>query len=127
MKSREPQRNKIIQFDGDCILCSYTIIRIIKADKREKFLYQTIINNEQNRTIDSVILIDGDKKYYYSEAILKIAKELGGIYYLLLLGKIIPTPLRNKIYFWIARNRYKWFGKRKTCFLPEEKHKNRFI
>ena len=127
MKSQEPIRKKIIRFDGDCILCSYTIMRIIKADKHEKFFFQTIENNELNRTIDSVIFVDGDKMYYYSEAILKIARDLGGIYYLLLIGKIIPSRLRNEIYFWIARNRYKWFGKRKTCFLPDEKLKGRFI
>lgn len=121
------EKKLLIQFDGNCILCSYTILQIIKSDKKEKFQFQTLINNVENRQFDSVIVYDGNKKYYYSDAILKIAKELGGIYRLLLIGKIIPVKIRNKIYMWIAKNRYNWFGKRNSCFLPDENIRKRFI
>lgn len=78
-------------------------------------------------TVESVVLIEGSKYYTESTAALKIAKKLNNLYPLLFGLIIIPRPVRNKIYRYIARNRYRWFGKRTSCMLPGTEDRNRFL
>lgn len=118
------QKKIIIQFDGICVLCSSTVRFLLKADRRKKFLFQSL---QASKELESVVVIDGEKRYEYADALLKIGNELGGIFVLINVLKILPPTLRNKLYRWIAKNRYAWFGTRNTCFLPEEKDRNRFI
>lgn len=117
----------LVQFDGICILCSRTIQFIMKADGRKKFQFQTLQNSSENETPDSVIVYDGKTTYSHFEAILKIGKELGGIYSMVGVLKVFPSKWRHSMYLWIARNRYRWFGVRKSCFIPSPEDKERFI
>lgn len=117
----------IIQFDGICVLCSSTVRFLLKADRRKKFLFQTLQGIQETKEPDSVIVIDGEKRYEYADALLKIGNELGGIFILVNILRVLTPKLRNKLYRWIAKNRYAWFGTRNTCFLPEEKDRDRFI
>ena len=117
----------IIQFDGICILCSSVVRFILKADRKRKFLFQTIPQTIDKKAPESILVIDGDKIYKYSDAALKIFSELGGIYRFFLLFRIIPKKWRDNFYKWIARNRYRWFGKRQTCFVPNNNDQERFI
>ena len=117
----------LVQFDGICILCSRTIQFIMKADGQKKFQFQTLQNSSENETPDSVIVYDGKTTYSHFEAILKIGKELGGIYSMVGVLKVFPSKWRHSIYLWIARNRYRWFGVRKSCFIPSPEDKERFI
>lgn len=118
----------IIQFDGNCILCSKTIQFILKADRHRKFLFQTIqsISSDQNAG-ESVIVKDGKRIYTHFDAVLKIGKELGGIYRLTEISRILPPKWRYRLYEWVARNRFRWFGRKETCFLPSEEERERFI
>lgn len=122
-----PEEKILVQFDGICILCSGTIRFIMKADRRKKFLFQALQSLPDNQMPGSVIVYDGKAKYTYFNAILKIGNELGGIYRLIGIFKIIPSPWRQSLYQWIARNRYKWFGVRKSCYIPSLEEKERFI
>ncbi len=122
-----PEGKILVQFDGMCILCSQTIRFIMKADRHKKFLFQTLQNSVTKEPGDSVIVSDGHKTYSYFDAILKIGKELGGIYRIAALSKIIPREWRHSFYLWIARNRYRWFGVRKSCYLPSAEDLERFI
>ena len=117
----------LVQFDGICILCSRTIQFIMKADRRKRFLFQPLQNSSGNETPDSVIVYDGKATYSHFEAILKIGKELGGIYSLIGVLRIFPSQWRHSMYLWIARNRYRWFGVRKSCYIPSPEDKERFI
>ena len=122
------KENKIlVQFDGKCILCSRTIQFIIKADRQKKFLFQPLQNSSLNEIPDSVIVVDGVAIYQHFDAIMKIGKELGGIYKMVGLMRIIPSKWRHALYLWIARNRYPWFGVRKSCYIPSPEEKERFI
>jgi predicted DCC family thiol-disulfide oxidoreductase YuxK len=122
-----PQGKLLIQFDGICILCSRTIQFILKVDRRKKFFFQTLPGSSDNGIAESVILNDGKRTYSHFDAILKIGKELGGVYRIIGILRIIPSKWRRSLYLWIARNRYRWFGVRKSCYVPSPEDKERFI
>lgn len=122
-----PDGKILVLFDGMCILCSATVRFILKADKRKKFLFQTLQSSAGNEATESVMVDDGQRIYTHFEAILKIGKELGGIYRLIGIFNILPLKWRYGLYEWIATNRYRWFGKRESCFLPSAEERARFI
>ncbi len=131
MKTQKP----IVFFDGICHLCNAFVDILIKQDPLEHFLFapiqgetaQKILTPEERKNIETVILYENEKKYRQSEAVLRIFAILGGFYKIFLFGYIIPSPLRDKIYSWIAKNRYRWFGRRDFCRLPEAHEKNRLL
>lgn len=128
---------KIILFDGVCNLCNTAIIFVIKRDSKDRFKFAALqserglelvkrygINTE---VIDSIILIEEGKAYVKSTAALKIARGLSGGWPLLYGFVILPESLRNWVYDWIAKNRYKWFGKRESCMIPTPELLNKFL
>ena len=133
-----PQDKKIILFDGVCNLCDSSIQFIIKHDKKDIFRFVAlqseigleIINHIGIDTtkIDSILLYEPGKAYYYkAQAALKIAKELGGIYKAISWFSILPDFLTNAVYDYIARNRYKWYGKKDACMIPTPELKAKFL
>ncbi|WP_310991912.1 thiol-disulfide oxidoreductase DCC family protein [Aequorivita marina] len=128
---------KIVLFDGVCNLCNGAVNFVIKRDKKQVFKFaalQSEVGRElaskfklDTSKMDSIILIDGDKHYKKSSAALHIAKHLGGTYPLLFGFMIIPKFIRNAVYDYIAKNRYKWFGKKDACMIPTEELKGRFL
>ncbi len=120
-----PEKNNIIIFDGWCNLCGWTVRFIKKHDHSNKFVYVSIQSPEAKELekryqvdpekSDSVIYIENGKAFIKSEAFFRIAKQLGGLYKWLNVFKFIPQTLSDKIYDFIARNRYKWFGKKDSC------------
>ncbi len=127
MNSLVPEGKILVQFDGVCILCSRTVNFILKADRRKKFMFQTLQNSESKEPGDSVIVTDGQKTYSHFDAVLKIAEELGGIYRMAAIFRLIPRNWRHSLYLWIARNRYRWFGVRESCYLPSAEEIERFV
>ncbi len=77
--------------------------------------------------IDSIILIDGKKCYIKSSAALRISKDLSGGYPLLSGFLALPRFIRDAVYDYIAKNRYKWFGKKESCMIPTKELKNKFL
>lgn len=77
--------------------------------------------------VDSVIFIENGKAYTKSEAALRIAKYFGDVWKLLRIFAIVPNFIRNFFYDVIAKNRYKWFGKRESCMIPNEEERGRFV
>ncbi|OWP74218.1 thiol-disulfide oxidoreductase DCC family protein [Flavobacterium oreochromis] len=132
-----PQNKQIILFDGICNLCNHWVQYIIQRDKNDTFRFvslQSELGKEileylgiAKRNIDSIVLYVPNKAYYYkSEAVLEIAKNLSYLNKLSLL-KIIPVPLRDPVYDFIAKNRYKWYGKTESCMIPSPEIKSKFI
>lgn len=125
----------LILFDGVCNFCDSSVNFIIKKDKKRMFRYcalekptgQLLVKKHRLENIDSIILIKDDKAYSKSTAILKIAKVLGGPIGLLYVFIIIPTPIRDFIYEFIAKHRYKWFGKKDQCMIPSIETRSLFI
>lgn len=133
-----PENKKIILFDGVCNLCDNTVQFIIKHDKNDIFRFvalQSDLGQEIIKHIgvditktDSIILYEPGHAYYYkAQAALKIAKELGGVYSLLSIFSILPNGITNSVYDVIARNRYKWFGKKEACMIPTPELKAKFL
>ncbi|HEU4496383.1 MAG TPA: thiol-disulfide oxidoreductase DCC family protein [Flavobacterium sp.] len=133
-----PAGKKIILFDGICNLCDSSIQFVIKHDKKDVFRFvalqselgQQLIKylSVDTAKIDSIILFEPGKAYYYkAEAALKIAKQLGGIYKTIGWLSIFPKSLANLIYDYIARNRYKWYGKKEACMIPTPELKAKFL
>jgi predicted DCC family thiol-disulfide oxidoreductase YuxK len=133
-----PADKKIILFDGVCNLCDATVQFLIKRDVKDVFRFVAIqsdlgqeiikhIGIDTSKT-DSIILYEPGNAYYYkAEAALKIGKELGGIYSLLSVFTLLPKIISNSVYDFIARNRYRWYGKKDACMIPSAAMKAKFL
>ncbi|HEV2854272.1 MAG TPA: thiol-disulfide oxidoreductase DCC family protein [Thermoanaerobaculia bacterium] len=127
----------IILFDGVCNLCNRSVQMILRHDRKARYRFASLQSPVGERLrdelgidrekVDSVILIEGDRWYKESAAALRIAGGLGGPWKTLLIFRLIPTPLRDAAYRLIARNRYRWFGKTETCWLPTPELRGRFL
>lgn len=133
-----PKGKKIILFDGVCNLCSNAVQYVIEHDKKDIFRFVAlqsdlgieILNHISidTKNVDSIVLYDPGVAYYYkSTAAIEIAKEFGGIFHLGTIFKIIPAALRNMAYDYVARNRYKWYGKKESCMIPTPELKAKFL
>lgn len=122
-----PEDKILIEFDGFCVLCSGTVRSILKADKRRKFVFRALPEDSKGMIPETVIVTDENSEYRYFEAVLKIGSELGGLYRLVAVFRIIPPKWRRQLYLWVAKNRFRWFGKRNACYLPFEEEKDRFL
>ena len=126
-----------VLFDGVCNLCNGTVQFIIKNDTRQLFRFAALQSEKgeallamhglQQPEIDSVVLIIDDKAWTKSDAALRIARNLGGLWPLCFVAVIIPKRWRDHIYDYIARNRYKWFGKQESCWIPTPELRQRFL
>ena len=135
MKKNIPQ--PLLLFDGVCNLCNSSVQFVIKYDTKKQFHFSSLQSDaakeillqfgETNLNLDSVILISDEKIYSKSSAILRVLKLLGGFYSIGIIFYIIPKFIRDKIYDFVAKNRYKWYGKRESCMLPNKELKNRFL
>ncbi|MGE7602386.1 thiol-disulfide oxidoreductase DCC family protein [Peribacillus sp. NPDC097675] len=129
--------NPIILFDGECNFCDSSVQFIIKLDPKGLFQFASLQSPTGQvlqkkygvpEDIDSIILIEKGKAYYKSAAALRICRHLKGAWKLLSGFTIVPRPIRNAAYDIIARNRYKWFGKKEeSCMLPSASIRKRFL
>lgn len=133
-----PQDKKIILFDGVCNLCNSSVQYVLKRDKNDTFRFvalqselgQKILKHIgiNDKNIDSIVLYEPGKAYYYkSTAALEIAKKLGGLLTYGTIFKIIPARLRDVAYDYIAKNRYKWYGKQESCMIPTPELQSKFL
>jgi len=133
----QPNNTAIILFDGVCNFCNTSVNKIIKHDKKNKFKF-TALQSEAGKKllqqhsidatkIDSIILIENNIVFIKSTAILKISKHLNGLYPLAFGFIIIPTFIRDAVYDFIARNRYKWWGKKDSCMIPTAEVREKFL
>ena len=133
-----PQHKKIILFDGLCNLCDSTVQFIIKRDSKDVFRFvslQSDLGREllqklpiEFQLTDSVILYESEKVFFYkSQAVFEIVKSIGGIYYCLLIFKLLPNTITNTVYDFIAKNRYRWWGKKESCLVPSKDLQSKFL
>jgi len=125
----------VILFDGVCNLCQSSVQFIIKRDKNAAFKFAALqsdaalqlLANQPPVNSDSVLLLQKDVLYQKSTAALKIAAQLNWPWPMLYVFIIVPTPIRDWAYDYIARNRYRWFGKQESCMVPTPNLKDRFL
>ncbi len=130
-----PNQPAIILFDGVCNFCNSSVNFVIKRDKKAYFkfaplqseLAEKLLGKPISEMPDSVVLIENDKVHDKSTAALMIAKKLDGLWPIFYLLIIIPRPIRDWVYNLIAKNRYKIFGKKDSCMIPDPAIKARFL
>ena len=130
------QENPVILFDGVCNYCNAMVNFAIRNDKKAILKFAPLQSQAGKRLkeeykiapgIDSVILIDQDKVYTYSDAAVRISKYLRWPAKILYALIIIPKFIRQPFYKWVAKNRYKWFGKKEECMVPTPEVRARFL
>jgi len=134
-------QSSLILFDGVCNLCCGWIRFLIRRDKKAVFtfvplqtdmgkrLLETVDLKAENLTtsnINTIVYIKNNQAFIESEAVLEILTNLGGIWRIFGVLRLIPRSLRDKIYRYIASKRYSLFGKRTSCFLPTPENEKRF-
>ncbi|MDW0109952.1 thiol-disulfide oxidoreductase DCC family protein [Sporosarcina aquimarina] len=128
---------RTVLFDGECNFCDASVQFIIKRDPYEHFQFTSLQSETGQQLskdfgipedVDSLVLIEKGKAYTKSGAALRIAKKLDGLWHLAFLFILVPSPIRDVVYDFVARNRYKWFGKKEeACMLPTPAERKRFI
>jgi predicted DCC family thiol-disulfide oxidoreductase YuxK len=129
---------QIVLFDGVCNFCNDSVRFIIKRDHKDLYRFASLqsslgrkLTHERGidtAQVDSIILIQPGEAYYIkSDAALEIAKNLSGFYPLMGIFLYLPRGLRDFFYDFIARNRYKWFGKKEACPMPSNEEQDMFL
>lgn len=133
-----PTDKKIILFDGVCNFCNDAVLKIIRYDKKNQFVFASLqseigikITNHigiDTSKIDSIILYELNVSYdIKSSAALKIMKEFGGLWSITRIFWLFPVGFRNFVYDFIAKNRYEWFGKKEACMIPNQSIQEKFL
>lgn len=127
---------RVILFDGECNFCDASVQFIIRRDPKGRFKFASL-QSEAGRTllqqcgvpeqIDSFVYLEDRRYYTKSSAALRVCKQLKGLWKLAYALLLVPKPIRDGVYDIIARNRYRWFGKKDSCMLPSPEMRERFI
>ena len=129
--------HSIILFDGVCNLCNGAVNFVIKRDPGNVFKF-TPLQEKQGvlllkkhaidaQELDSIVLVENKKVYTKSSAALRIARKLSNLWPLFFVLLIIPSFIRDGVYDFIAKNRYKWFGKKEQCIIPTPGLREKFL
>ncbi|MCF8379385.1 MAG: DCC1-like thiol-disulfide oxidoreductase family protein [Bacteroidales bacterium] len=126
----------LILFDGYCNLCSFAVNFILKKEKKPLYYFLSIQSPTLSEIYpelkisdppESIILIQNDKIFKASTAALKISRNLKFPWHILYYAIYLPLFLRDPLYRFIAKKRYRWFGKKNVCYMPKENWKARFM
>lgn len=135
---RAEAQRRIVLIDGVCHFCQGAVRFIVKRDPEGRFNFASLqselggelaggVGFEASSEPNTLVLIEDGKRYVRSTAALRIARRLRFPWPLLYALIIVPRPLRDAVYRWIARNRYRWFGKDDTCPIPPPGVRRRFL
>lgn len=129
----------IVLFDGVCNLCNGAVQFILDRDRRQSFRFAPLQSEAaaeflkahgvtlDREALDSVMLIDGDEVYLRSEATLRIARRLRAPWPAAYMLIVVPRIVRDAVYTWIAKHRYRWFGRSEQCRVPTPELRARFL
>lgn len=133
---KNPFNKHVIFFDGYCNLCNSSVDFVMRRDKEAKFLFESLqadytqkkISKKLPQNTDSIVVWTSSGQILLkSSAAIFIALQLGGWLKLFAIFRPLPVFLRDAVYMFISRNRYKWFGKKNTCRLPNGNERARFL
>lgn len=135
--SEPPGAAPLILFDGDCNLCNGAVQFVLRRDARASFRFAALASRAAQQALvgaavggplpDSIVLVQRGRVHVKSAAALAIARQLRFPWPLLTVFWLVPYPLRDLVYDWIARNRYRWFGRRASCLVPTPALRARFL
>lgn len=131
------ENGAVVLFDGVCNLCNGSVQFIVRHDPAGRFRFASLQSEAgqallRRHGLDpddlfSVILVEGGRAYARSDAALRIARGLSGPLKAAGALRVVPRPLRDAVYGWVARNRYRWFGRREACMIPTPELRARFL
>ena len=132
-----PVEQPVVLFDGVCNLCNGSVQFIVRHDPAGRFRFASL-QSEAGRALlrrhgldpadlFSVILVEGGRAYSRSDAALRVAGGLSGGWRAVGALRVVPRPLRDLVYGWVARNRYRWFGRQDACMIPTPELRTRFL
>ena len=133
MTSTAEQDRPVILFDGVCNLCTGSVQFVIERDSRKRFRFASLQSPVAEKLLgrrddlESMVLVQDGKTYRKSTAALLIAKRLDGLWPALSVFLVVPRFLRDAVYDWIGRRRYRMFGKRDVCWTPSPELAERFL
>lgn len=129
--------DSVIFFDGICNLCNGAVQFIIERDEKNIFKFaplqsdfaaqELITFNFNPNQLGSILLLENGKIYTKSTAALRISKKLNGLWPMMYAFIVVPRFIRDAVYDFIAKNRYKWFGKQESCWVPTAELKSKFL
>jgi predicted DCC family thiol-disulfide oxidoreductase YuxK len=139
--ARRTSISPVLLYDGSCGMCSESVQVVLKHDRRGtlrfaalegEFGKAVIARHAELRSIDSMIWVEqdasgGERVIVRSSAALRIAAYLGGIWRVALLGYLLPTPIRDGLYNFIARHRHQIMGSREACVVVAPEQRSRFL
>jgi predicted DCC family thiol-disulfide oxidoreductase YuxK len=138
----ESASNPIVLYDGVCGLCNGAVQFLLKRDRHDRLRFASLQSDfagallkrhgVDHKDLDTVyvVLNQGEANEALlakSDAFLLLPKVIGGVWNLVRIGRIIPRPIRDCLYDFVARHRYRVFGKYEACMLPDPRHKHKFI
>lgn len=137
-ESKPTRPESILLFDGVCHLCHGAVQFILKRDPSGQIHFASLQSDTGKQLLQlygyadsdlqSVVYLEGDRLYTKSDAVIRVGRRLSGIWPLLsCLGYVLPRAVRNSLYDWAARNRYRWLGKSEQCLLPSPQTRSRFL
>ncbi|TFI57593.1 DUF393 domain-containing protein [Sphingomonas parva] len=134
---RELAGGPIILFDAECVLCARNAQFVLAHDRRGRFRLASVQGEVGARLCRehgmdprdplSILLVDGERVRRDSDAVLAIYEGLGLPWRLAGVLRLVPAFVRDPLYLWVARNRYRWFGRRETCWLPAPEYRDRLL
>jgi predicted DCC family thiol-disulfide oxidoreductase YuxK len=130
-----PTGGPVVVFDGVCNLCNRLVTALLRIDRRKVLRFaslqgtfgQQVLAAHSLGDVDSIVFVDGDKVRVESDAVLAIVSALGMPWKVFVVGWVIPRPVRDALYRWIARHRIGWFGERDSCMMPTPGLRSRFV
>jgi predicted DCC family thiol-disulfide oxidoreductase YuxK len=133
--SRTSATKNIVFFDGVCGLCNAFIDFLLKEDRKDVLLFsplqgetaQHYIKDIDPSNLTTVVFCTDGKIYTKSDAVIEIFKSLGGVWRLAAVFKLIPKPLRDIAYAFVATHRMQWFGQKETCRMPTSKERGKLL
>lgn len=133
------KQHPVVLFDGVCNLCQGSVQFLLTRDGPGRLRFASL-QSEAARALlasrgvtlpegdpDSILLVEGERVYSHSDAALRIARHLPGVWRVGAVGLVLPRFLRDAVYRWVARNRYRWFGRTESCWLPTPALRARFL
>jgi predicted DCC family thiol-disulfide oxidoreductase YuxK len=128
---------RVVVFDGTCVLCSSWVAFLLRHPQHRRFRFSTTQSAPGRKLLQahgvdaenpsSFLLLDGGRAYAESDAAIRMLCALRGVWRASAVGYLMPKPVRDRIYRWLARNRYRWFGRREQCFVPSAADRDLFL
>jgi predicted DCC family thiol-disulfide oxidoreductase YuxK len=143
MQTLGPDAAPLVLFDGVCNMCNGVVNFIIDHDPGARLRFASLQSSAARAAVarsggapgvvagdadpETILLVEGGRVFERSTAALRIARYLPWPYRAIYVLVIVPRPLRDVVYSWIARNRYRWFGKSDACRVPTPELRARFV